>query len=527
MMKSPLCNRKWKLGIIAFQVIFLSTQFLLFFPCVVNAPSIRSLTGNEANLRDNQKPPQFGNPGTDSRSVVKPDEPGKYKASWESLDTRANPGWYDEAKLGIFIHWGVYSVPSFVDVGSEGLAEWFWYYWSGRAQKDKDKENVKSAQEFMRKHYPPGFKYTDFAPKFTAEFFDPDQWAELFQASGARYVVLTSKHHDGFALWQSERSWNWNAVDNGPHRDIVGELGDAVRKQNLHYGLYHSLYEWFNPLYLHDKANNYSTNVYIKDKLMPEITDLVMRYKPDIVWGDGDWEAPCSYWNCTEFLAWLYNDSPVRDRVVVNDRWGLDVRCNHSGILTCDDRWTPNGTLKKKWENCMTIDKESWGYRRNAQVQDYYTIEELITILANTVSKGGNLLMNIGPTADGRIIPIFQERLLQLGRWLKVNGEAIYGTQTWRVTTDPLNPDVRYTAKNVNGELVVYAIVLKFPQKDTIRLGAPVSQDQTVVTWVGYHSPLKWSTAGDAGIDITIPRLLLSEAPCEWAWVFKLNKLKN
>ncbi|KAL5011676.1 hypothetical protein ScPMuIL_010227 [Solemya velum] len=513
-MSSP-CNKRWKLGIIVFQVIFLSTQFLLFFPCVVNAPTIRSLTGDVTNVGTI--------PGNISRA--KAEDPGKYRASWESLDARPSPGWYDDAKLGIFIHWGPYSVPSYMEKGN---AEWFWFYWNGQVQKpERDAGKVVAAQEFMKKHYPPGFKYTDFAPKFTAEFFDPDKWAELFRASGARYVVLTSKHHDGFALWPSKHSWNWNAVDSGPHRDLVGELGDAVRKQNLHYGLYHSLYEWFNPLYLHDKANKFKTQGYVKDKLMPELTDLVMRYKPDIVWSDGDWEAPCSYWNCTEFLAWLYNDSPVRDSVVVNDRWGPDVRCKHSTYLTCHDRWTPDDTLVRKWENCMTIDKHSWGYRRNAEIQDHYTIEGLIAILADTVSKGGNMLMNIGPTADGRIIPIFQERLLQLGQWLKVNGEAIYSTQTWSFSTDPLNPDVRYTAKNVNGELVVYAIVLKFPQKDTIRLGAPVSQDQTVVTWVGYHSPLKWSSAGNAGIDITIPRLLLSEAPCEWAWIFKLNKLKN
>lgn len=202
MTKSPICSRNFKVWIVLFQVIFLTSQFLLFFPCVVNAPSIRSLAAEEANLQENLKP--LGrldeNVQQQQHSIrnAADEKPGAYKSSWESLDTRPNPAWYDDAKLGIFIHWGVYSVPSFVGVGNNGLAEWFWYYWSAKPQNVETnaigndsrakawQENIRSAQEFMRTNYPPGFKYTDFAPQFTAEFFDPNQWAELFQASGAR-----------------------------------------------------------------------------------------------------------------------------------------------------------------------------------------------------------------------------------------------------------------------------------------------------------------------------------------------------
>ncbi|CAH1794581.1 unnamed protein product, partial [Owenia fusiformis] len=159
-----------------------------------------------------------------------------YSPTWESLDSRPIPTWYDEAKFGIFINWGVYSVPSF---GSE----WFWWNWKGR--------HAQAYVDFMKANYPPGFEYADFAPMFTAEFYDPELWADMFNESGARYIVLSSKHHEGFTHWPSNVSFNWNSLDVGPHRDLIGDLASAIRSRtNTHFGLYHSLFEWFHPLYL-------------------------------------------------------------------------------------------------------------------------------------------------------------------------------------------------------------------------------------------------------------------------------------
>lgn len=186
---------------------------------------------------------------------------GRYAPNWHSLDTRPTPAWYDEAKIGIFLHWGVFSVPSF---GSE----WFWWDWQGA--------KVPAFREFMERNYRPGFTYQDFAPQFKAEFFDPDRWAEIFKKAGARYVVLTSKHHEGFTLWPSAVSWNWNAGDVGPRRDLVGDLARAVRKKGgVRFGLYHSLYEWFNPLYLADKEAGFERNDFVARKTMPELVEIV------------------------------------------------------------------------------------------------------------------------------------------------------------------------------------------------------------------------------------------------------------
>uniref|UniRef100_A0A8C3RR42 Alpha-L-fucosidase n=1 Tax=Chelydra serpentina TaxID=8475 RepID=A0A8C3RR42_CHESE len=402
----------------------------------------------------------------------------RYDPTWESLDSRPLPTWFDEVKFGIFIHWGVFSVPSF---GSE----WFWWYW----QKEKRPSYV----EFMETNYPPGFSYEDFGPLFTAEFFDANQWAAILKASGAKYVVLTSKHHEGFTLWGSKYSWNWNAVNVGPKRDIVAELATSIRNRtDLHFGLYHSLFEWFNPLFLYDASNVFKTRQFPTAKSLPELYEIVTKYQPEILWSDGNGNAPDTYWNSTGFLAWLYNDSPVRDTVVTNDRWGVGSICKHGGYYTCSDRYNPGHLLPHKWENCMTIDKRSWGYRRNTQLSDYLTIEELQ--LVETVSCGGNLLMNIGPTHDGRIDVIFQERLRQMGVWLSVNGEAIYGTKPWRTQND---------------SLIHYFVVCFFLQ----------------VKLIGHKGQLKWVSLGEKGMTVAVPQLTPNQLPCQWGWTLQLTNV--
>lgn len=347
----------------------------------------------------------------------------RYTADWTSLDARPLPSWYDEAKVGIFIHWGVFSVPGFG-------GEWFWWHWKG--QQPPDPRYV----SYMSKNYPPGFSYPEFAPQFHAQFFNPGDWADTFKASGAKYVVLTAKHHEGFTNWESPNSWNWNSVDAGPHRDLVGDLGDAVRNRSLHYGLYNSLYEWFHPLYLADKGNGFKTQQFVMHKLLPELYNMVVRYRPELIWSDGDWEAPDTYWNSTQFLAWLYNDSPVKDTIVTNDRWGAGCACKHGGYYNCEDKYTPGQLPKHKWEKCTSVDTRSWGYRRNMRLSELMDLPSIIGDLVRTVALGGNYLLNVGPTPEGTIPAVFEERLKGVGAWLQINGEAIYASKPWRVQTE-------------------------------------------------------------------------------------------
>jgi len=444
----------------------------------------------------------------------------KYEPNWESIDSRPLPAWYDESKFGIFIHWGVFSVPSFT-------SEWFWWYWKG----DKPWGTV---VDFMEKNYRPDWTYADFASQFTAEFYNPDEWADLFKASGAKYIVLTSKHHEGFTNWPSKYSFNWNAGDVGPRRDLVGDLATAIRNRtDIKFGLYHSMFEWFNPLWKADSEGKFATNYYAHGKTIPELYEIVNKYKPEVVWSDGD-PAPSWYWNSTVFLSWLYNESPVKDTVVVNDRWGQGCACKHGGYYTCNDRYNPGHILNHKWENCLTIDKKSWGYRRNAVLTEYMTIQELITQLASTVSCGGNMLLNVGPTHDGRIMPVFEERLRQMGTWLGVNGESIYSTIPWPTAqNDTLTKNVWYTArknaKSTNG-YDVYAIVLFWPEDNILNLGSPLTTPSTSVTLLGLKNPLhqpKLVGGTTNGMRVIFPQVNVNQLPCQWAWVLKMTNLKN
>ena len=424
----------------------------------------------------------------------------KYEPTWTSLDQRPIPAWFDEAKFGIFIHWGVYSVPAWGEKGK--YAEW---YWDSLMKPDSP------TQKFHNATYGEKFKYADFAPMFKAEMFDPALWADLFVRSGAKYVVLTSKHHEGFALWPSAQSWNWNAMDIGPHRDLAGDLSEAVKARGLKMGFYYSLYEWYNPLYKSDVKQ------YVDTHMLPQLKDLVERYKPSIVWPDGEWEHPSETWRSTEFLAWLYNESSVKDDVVVDDRWGKDCRGKHGGFYTTEYGGAAEGQkLQHKWEECRGIGA-SFGYNRNETLDEYTPAIKLVHMLIECVANGGNLLLDIGPTADGRIPVIMQQRLLEMGDWLKVNGDAIYGTTPWRVHTE--GESIRYTAKGDT----VYAICMKWPGAELILKTPKVKPGQTVTVSLLGTDRTCTGTVTPEGIRIAVPALSIDETPSRYAHVFKLT----
>ena len=272
-----------------------------------------------------------------------------YQPTWDSLGKRPIPAWFEDAKFGIFIHWGPYSVPAWAPRGI--YSEWYQTWLQdggvyGNGEFDGD--------EVIRYHnatYGEDFSYYQFADQFTADLFEPDQWAALFERSGAKYVVLTSKHHDGFTLWPNEeasksRGFDWNSVTTGAKRDLVGELSEAVKKTDVKMGLYYSLYEWYHPLWQSDRA------AFVDDHFHPQFKDLVQNYEPDLVWADGQWDMHSDEWKSQELVAWLFNESPVGDYVVINDRWGSETRKEESftaGYLTTEfDTKGLNGV----WEEC-------------------------------------------------------------------------------------------------------------------------------------------------------------------------------
>ena len=459
----------------------------------------------------------------------------KYQPNWQSLDQRPCPTWYLDAKFGIFIHWGVYSVPAWG--APKEYAEWYWNH-----IEDRKPENP--WRQFHEKNYGKNFDYKDFAPMFRAELFNPDQWADIFFRSGAKYIVPTSKHHEGFCLWPNEdanRTWGrpWNAMVVGPKRDLLGDLGEAVRKRGLKFGFYYSLYEWFNPLWLKDRS------AYVTQHMHPQFKDLVTRYKPAIIFTDGEWDLPSKDWKSEQLVAWLFNESSCKDEVVINDRWGKETRHHHGGYFT-----TEYGAGMKDdshpWEESRGM-AYSYGYNRAETIDDYKSARELVMVLCDLVSRGGNFLLDIGPTGDGRIPVIMQQRLLQMGDWLKVNGEAIYGTRfagrscQWSEGERPGQEygefRVKYDLMNQIGEKpkdgkaakqlfftkkpdALYAITSGWlaPQIVIRNVSVPANCQ---VNLLGREGSLKTAVRGK-DLVIDVPVMEPDQLPCQYCYSFKI-----
>jgi alpha-L-fucosidase len=326
-------------------------------------------------------------------------------------------------------------------------------------------------------------------------------------------------------------------MDIGPRRDILGDLAREIKTtkssttgQKLHWGVYHSLFEWFSPLFLKDKANNWTTRSFVEGKTMPELYDLVNKYEPELIWSDGC-GAPNEYWKAPEFLAWYATNSTVADAAIWNDRWGEDIICHHGAYVTCNDRYQPGKLVEKKWENALTIDDDSWGFDRNKTGAEYLSVEYFVHELIETVAFGGNMLLNVGPAADGTIPAIFWDRLLGIGDWLKVNGDAIYKTKPWKVAQNQTDVGAYYTTK----DSTVYALVTRWPKDNRLVLSAPTPTTNTQVRMVGLGTGkgelLEWNYLGakefdsEAGIIIEVPPLTPDVIPCQHAWAFAMTKI--
>lgn len=455
----------------------------------------------------------------------------QYQPNWQSIDARPVPQWFRDAKFGIFIHWGVYSVPGWSSKGQ--YAEW---YQQGLQGNDTARKRFHKAKFGDRTYY-------DLANDFKAELFNADDWAKLFERSGAKYIVLTSKHHDGYTLWPSKeanKTWgfNWNAVDIGPKKDLIGELFKAVRKTSVHAGMYYSLYEWFNPLW---KSN---PQKFVAEHTWPQMKDLINSYEPDVFWTDGDWDATAETWKAQEFLAWLFNQSPVKDKVVVNDRWGSGIRFNHGGIYTPE--YQPDLDFEDHyWEESRGMGY-SYGYNREEDAWDYNSTSSLVLQLIDKVSRGGNFLLDIGPDEHGKIPPIMQERLLEIGDWLAINGEAIYGTSRWKTSSQwsegrrdykdrsgdmllkiTIDPDPGYAVKEVfytynAATNNLYAILPKYPSDRKLLLKDIALPPGTTIDLLSTKEKLNWAQEGN-NIMIELPMFDPNTFKAPYAFALRIN----
>lgn len=358
----------------------------------------------------------------------------KYVGNWESIKTHKVPQWYEDCKFGIFIHWGIYSVPAYAprtwELGEVETDEnWFcnnpyaeWYYNSINVGRGP-------SYEHHVEKYGKDFKYEDFIPMWKAEKWDPNQWADIFKKAGAQYVVLTTKHHDGFCLFPSDYT-DFNTVNMGPKKDITGELTDAVRDAGLRMGLYYSgLIDWQfanDPIWTEaDNFGNACPTFEYADYSYKQMKELIDKYKPSVLWNDIGWPKQSEH-AIPYLMAHYYNT--VEDGVV-DDRFnGL-----HQDFATKEYQFGA-ANREEKWEMCRGMGL-SFGYNENEGDDQLIALGKLISLLTGTVANNGNLLLNIGPKADGTIPEEQVKRLLALGKWLDTNGEGIYGTRCSKRTS--------------------------------------------------------------------------------------------
>lgn len=445
--------------------------------------------------------------------------------TWDELDSLPLPSWYGDAKFGIFIHWGLFSVPGY-------LSPWFQSYWQGHWSSPYG--NYSDYENFVNRTERKNFAYADYAHRFTAELYNPDYWAEMFSKSGAQYVVLTSKHHEGYCMWNSTdvaTTWNWNVMDVGPRSDLLGRLARAIKNtssastgKQLKFGIYHSLLEFFNPLYRNDQKNNYTTQMFVDAKALPELHDLVNKYKPDLLWSDGAWESDSVYWKATQFLTWYHRQN---DDAVWNDRWGTDATCQHGSYLTCQDQYEPGTLSNRKWEKAMVMDTSSWGFNRNATAGDFLSVKQLVHTLIQVVSKNGNLLLNVAPAGDGTIHPLYMDRLMGIGQWLQVNGEAIYSSSPWSVCQNETSQSIYYTTKNDT----IYAILTEWPETNYLKFECLTPSIHTRIRFLGLDPSLtiQWKKMEQGKgnknqlVVVHLPLLTPNLIPCQHAWTLAID----
>jgi len=474
------------------------------------------------------------------------DREGPYRADWESLQKFEAPEWYKDAKFGIFIHWGVYSVPAF---GSE------WYprmmYVEGSPEYRHHIETYGKQDKFG---------YKDLIPMFKGEHFDPAAWAELFKKAGAKYVVPVAEHHDGFAMYDSGLS-DWTVAKMGPRRDTTGELAKAVRAAGLHFGVsshrvehnfflgpgraitsdvndpqYAMLYgpahnwlmnPWGTPL---NNDFTYVSSAWANDWLARS-AELVEKYHPDIVYFDWWIGQAAIRANLARFAAFYYNSSlKYGDHVGVINYKDYAMQ-EHSGVLDLE-RGQLGDIRPLYWQTDTSVSNKSWGYIENDTFKSpQFVVDQLIDI----VSKNGNLLLNIGPRSDGMIPEQVQQVLLDVGAWLNVNGEAIYGTRPWRTygegptkvtagsfhDTDVANfkpEDFRFTAK---GD-ALYIIGLAWPASGeaVVRSLATIVGSKPVasVDLLGGDPSLHFEQRGD-GLHVHLP----AQPPAKYAYVLRVK----
>jgi alpha-L-fucosidase len=464
-----------------------------------------------------------------------------YQPTLESISTHTVPDWYQDAKLGIFVHYGLFSVPGWAVVKEGDITQTLKKMgWRGHLRVNPYSEwylntlRIKGSptQEYHNDNFGPDFSYDDFVSQFNEAnaHWDPQAWAALFARIGANYVVLTSKHCESFPLWPTATP-NPFKKEFRARRDIVGELTSAVRAHGMRMGLYYcGGFDWtFNTAPITSAAD-----LGLSIPQCPEYIDyctshwheLIERYQPSVMWGDVGYPFKA---DVPALFASYYNSVPdgvINDRFYQVDPVPVKRLVRIPGMRALVDRiltkaflegktstptvhsdfttpeYSSNRVLtSKKWETCRGLGY-SFGFNRNESAEHMITVDSLVQMFVDIVSKNGNLLLNVGPMADGTISELQIERLEGLGAWLTINGEAIFGTRPWHTAEGKTREEigVRFTQKAD----ALYAILMGTPHGNSVSLsGLQASPDMKASTF-DMNVPLNWRQEDD-GIIVSFP----------------------
>jgi alpha-L-fucosidase len=446
-------------------------------------------------------------------------EAGPYHPQWESLVKHPVPAWFVDDKIGLSAHWGPYAVPGWTPRKDTpygvAYAEWYWQWL-------KSNEAVKAHH---KKFYGDAV-YDDFidgarnlvtggTEGFFAENFDADKWMLTFKEAGVKYFFITSKHHDGFCIWDSQYT-DRNSMKMGPKRDLYGEIVEAARRHGIRVGFYYSFYEWFNPIYLgkddlsgykgikklSDEDGDGDSNEYVDDFMIPQIKELIDKYHPDCICFDGEWDHGYPYWRARQIVAYYYNQAAARGQeVVINDRYGQakegvsDTRGIYGDFRHVE--YFANVDKDKPWAMWRGFGN-SYGYNKNEHPDNILSSENVIRMIVDCVANNGNIEFNIGPKADGTLAEFELQRLAAMGEWLEVNGEAIYGTRKGAFKNPPWG---RSTTKGN----MVYLHVFDWPADHTLELkGLKTKVKKAYLLHDPQRKPLKCTENGKGTLSIDL-----------------------
>ncbi len=465
---------------------------------------------------------------------------GKWKPTPESIDSHKAPEWFKDAKFGMFIDWGLWSVGGWAPKKEKGAMYPDWYEF----RLDTDTAFMK----YHAKNWGKDFERDDFIPLFTADNYHPEKLVDIAKEAGMKYVVPFCKHHGGFCLWPSSFTQR-DAFDMGPKKDLIKPLVESCQKEGLKFGFYFSIEEWEYPMigdegkvqnrvwgnkvkpYTPALEKKVSGKVPVKDfateYLVPQATEFIDKYDPDLIWYDGDWTTNVEELHTYDIASYFYNKVEGRKQVAVNDRYGPNKGEKWQRSKRGDFYTNEYGDMDKVakqsahvWEECRGI-SQSFGYNWQDTDENVISSKKFIDMFVDIVAHGGNLLLIVNLDEQGALPKIQENRLMDIGKWLKVNGEGIYGTRPYKQQTEGY---VSYT-QSKDGKYV-YAILKEWPGQQLILKGSQPAKGSKI-EMLGYKNSLEWIDS-ENGIMVRFPDNLKDEKnrPCEHAWILKMKQTK-